>query len=93
MTHAQLSEEPQRIAELVVPYPDGFSKRQRIEQALANLTEEELARIALKFAVDRKDVGLDEAGRKVLEAGDPPLSRITRRDVARVFGEALLQKS
>lgn len=89
MTHAQLSEEPQRIAGLVVPYPEGFSKRQRIDQALANFAEEELARIALKFAVDRKDVDLDEAGRKVLEAGDPPLSRITRRDVARVFGDDL----
>ena len=89
MTHAQLSEEPQRTAGLVVPYPEGFSKRQRIDQALANLTEEELARIALRFAVDRKDVDLDEAARKILEAGDPPLSRITRRDIARVFGDDL----
>ena len=89
MTHAQLSEEPQRAAGLVVPYPEGFSKRQRIDQALANLTEEELARIALRFAVDRKDVDLDEAARKILEAGDPPLSRITRRDIARVFGDDL----
>lgn len=89
MTHAQLSEEPQRIAGLVVPYPEGFSKRQRIDQALANLTKEELARIALKFAVDRRDIALDEAGRKVLEAGDPLLSHITRRDVARVFGDDL----
>jgi len=89
MTHAQLSEEPQRIAGLVVPYPEGFSKRQRIDQALANLTKEELARIALKFAVDRRDIALDEAGRKVLEAGDPLLSHITRRDVARGFGDDL----
>lgn len=89
MTHAQLSEEPHRIAGLTVPHPEGFSKRQRIEKALSNLTEEELARIALKFAGDRNDVGLDEASRKVLEAGDPPLSRITRRDVARVFGDDL----
>jgi len=89
MTHAQLSEEPQRIAELTVPYPEGFSKRQRIDQALGNLVEEELARIALKFAIHRGDIALDEAARKILEAGEPPLSQITRRDVARVFGDDL----
>ena len=87
MTHAQLSEEPQRIAELTVPYPEGFSKRERIDLALANLTQGELASIALKFAAHGGDIALDEAGRKVLEADDPPLSRITRRDVARVFGD------
>ncbi|WP_426240030.1 hypothetical protein [Pararhizobium sp. DWP1-1-3] len=37
MTHAELSEAPQRITGLVVPTADGFSKRQRIELALAKL--------------------------------------------------------
>jgi hypothetical protein len=45
--------------------------------------------LALKCAVHRGDIVLDEAGRKVLEAGDSPLSHITRRDVARVFGDDL----
>lgn len=89
MTHAELSEAPQRIAGLVVPNADGLSKRQRIELALANLTQEELARLALKFAGSRGDIALDEAARKVLEADDPPLSHITRRDLARVFGDDL----
>lgn len=89
MTHAELSEAPQRIAGLVVANAEGLSKRQRIDLALANLTQEELARIALKFAASRGDVALDEAGRKILEAGDPPLTLITRRDVARVFGDDL----
>jgi len=89
MTHAQLDEAPQRIAGMVVPNAEGLLKRQRIDLALENLSEEEVARIALKFAVDRRDIALDEAGRKVLEANDPPLSRITRRDVARVFGDDL----
>jgi very-short-patch-repair endonuclease len=89
MTHAELSEVPQQIAGLVVPNADGLSKRQRIELALANLTQEELARLALKFADSRGDIALDEAARKVLEADDPPLSHITRRDLARVFGDDL----
>lgn len=89
MTHAELSEAPQRIAGLIFANAEGLSKRQRIDLALANLTEEELARLALKFAAHRGDIALDEAGRKVLEAGDPPLTLITRRDVARVFGDDL----
>lgn len=89
MTHARLSEAPQQIAGLVVPNGEGLSKRQRIELALENLTQEALARLALKFAAHRGDIALDEAGRKVLEAGDPPLTHITRRDVARALGDDL----
>ncbi|MGH6888290.1 MAG: hypothetical protein ACREHF_03695 [Rhizomicrobium sp.] len=89
MTHAELSDAPQRIAGLVVPNAEGLSKRQRVDLALENLTQEDLARLALKFAAHREDIVLDEAGRKVLEAGDPPVSHITRRDVARVFGDDL----
>lgn len=89
MTHTQMGQEPERIAGLVVPAPEGFSKRQRIELALDNLTQEDLARLALKFAAARSDIPLDEAGRKVLEADDPPLTQITRRDVARILGNDL----
>lgn len=89
MTHVDLSEAPQRIAGLVIPNGDGLSKWQRITLALETLTQEELASAALKFAAHRGDSALDEAGRKVLEAGDPPLTHITRRDVARVFGDDL----
>ena len=56
---------------------------------LENLTQEDLARLALKFAAVRRDIPLDEAGRKVLETGDPPLTQITRRDVARILGNDL----
>ena len=89
MTHTQLSEEPSRIAGLVVPSEDGLSKRQRIDMALSPLSEAQLAQFALKFAAHHGDVDLDEAGRKVLEAGEPLLSQITRRDVARAFGDDL----
>ncbi|RWO78283.1 MAG: hypothetical protein EOS18_19015 [Mesorhizobium sp.] len=89
MGHTQLSQEPERIAGLVVPAPAGYSKRQRVEAVLENLTQEDLARLALKFAAARKDIPLDEAGRKVLEAAEPPLTQITRRDVARILGDDL----
>lgn len=89
MTHTELSQAPLEIAGLVVPAGEGLSKRQRIDSALAKLTEMDLAQLALKFAVHRGDVSLDEAGRKVLEANDPPITQITRRDVARVFGDDL----
>lgn len=89
MTHARLSEEPQRVAGLIVPHENGLSKRQRIEQALTNLTQQQLAQVALKFGVDRRNIPLEEAGRKVLESNDPPLSHITRRNIARVLGDDL----
>lgn len=89
MTHAELSEAPLRIAGLVVPTGEGLSKRQRVDLALDNFCEQDLARLALKFAADRGDIPLDEMGRRVLEAGEPPLTHITRRDVARVFGDYL----
>ncbi|MHA8964163.1 AbiJ-related protein [Klebsiella pneumoniae] len=89
MTHRELSEAPQQIAGLVVANGEGLSKRERIDLALANPTQAELARFALKFAAHRGDVALDELGRRVLEAGDQPLSHITRRDIARAFGDDL----
>jgi hypothetical protein len=92
MTHAELNEAPSRIAGLVVPTGDGLSNRQRVDLALANLTEEELARLALKFAAQRGDIPLDEAGRKVLEAGDLPLN-ISLGAMSRASSETTLPAS
>ncbi len=89
MTHAVLDVEPMRMAGLEIPNGDGLSKSQRIALALDGRSEKDLAQLALKFAAARGDVVMDEAARKVLEADEPALSRITRRDVARVFGEDL----
>lgn len=89
MTHDMLDVEPMRIGGLEVPRGEGLSKRQRIEAALDKLSEKEIANLALKLALERGDIALDEAGRKVLEANEQPLTRITRRDVARVFGDDL----
>jgi very-short-patch-repair endonuclease len=89
MTHTVLDVEPLRVAGLEIPRGDGLSKSQRIDLALDGLTEKAIAGLALKFAQERGDILLDEAGRKVLEADEPALTRITRRDVARVFGDDL----
>jgi hypothetical protein len=89
MTHLELNVAPLRIAGLVVPSGEGLSKRQRVDLALEGLTETQLARLALKFAADRGDIALDEAARRILEANDPPLTHIARRDVARIFGDDL----
>jgi very-short-patch-repair endonuclease len=89
MTHAVLDVEPMRVAGLEIPRGEGLSKSQRIDLALEGLTETQLAHLALKFASVRGDIGMDEAARKVLEAEEPPLTRITRRDIARVFGDDL----
>jgi hypothetical protein len=61
MTHAQLSEAPQQIAGLLVPTGEARSKRQHVDLALENLTQEQLAHLALKFAAHRGDIALDEA--------------------------------
>lgn len=89
MTHAVLDVEPMRLAGLEIPNGEGLSKNQRIALALDGLSEKALAQLALMFAAESGDVIMDEAGRKVLEAEEPALSRITRRDVARVFGDDL----
>jgi len=86
MTHETLDTEPMRIAGLSIPRGEGLSKSKRIDAALEGLSERQLADLALKLAAERGDVDLDEAARQVLEAAEPPLTRITRRDVARVFG-------
>jgi AbiJ N-terminal domain 3 len=89
MSHAELNVTPLRVAGLAVPGGECLSKRQRIDRALEGLTETQLAHLALKFAAERGDIALDEAARRVLEADDPPLTHIARRDVARVFGDDL----
>lgn len=89
MTHPVLDVEPRRLAGLEIPNAEGLSKNQRIGLALDGLTETKLAQLGLTFAAARGDIAMDEAARKVLEANEPGLSRITRRDVARVFGDDL----
>ena len=88
MTHAELSEAPQRIAGLVVQTGRPL-KAAAYRGGARNFTQEDLARLALKFVRHGGGIALDEAAHEVLEASDPPLTRITRRDIARLFGNNL----
>ena len=90
MSHSKLDVEPERIAGLAIPNADGWSKNDRIAQALAGRSDVEVANLALKFASEWSDIALDEVAREVLEADEPPLTHITRRAVARVFGHDLM---
>jgi hypothetical protein len=89
MTHSRLDVEPMRVASLAIPNGEGLSKNQRISAALDGLSDRELAHLAIAFADDRGDATMEEAGRKVLESDEPALTDITRRDVARLFGDDL----
>ena len=89
MTHRELSERPQRMAGFFVPEGEGLSKADRIKLALDGLSARELARIGKQMAEALGDLGLDEAALLELESDDPPITEITRRDVARVFEDDL----
>ena len=89
MSHNDLDVEPVRIAGLEIPRGEGLTKRQRLDAVLEVLSDKDIALIALKLAQERGDPALGEAGRKVLEENEPPLTHITRRGVARIFGDDL----
>lgn len=65
------------------------SKRERVAAALAGLGPETVARVAVEAGQGMGDLALADSGECFLEEGRPPLSEITRRDVARCFGHDL----
>lgn len=65
------------------------SKRERVAAALAGLSPETVARVAVEAGRWMGDLALSDSGERLLEEGRPPLSEITRRDVARCFGHDL----
>jgi hypothetical protein len=68
---------------------EGLSKRDRALAALDGKSPIELGEVARRLGVHWGDYSLEEAGCKVLEEGDVPISEITRRDVAKCFGDDL----
>ena len=83
-THERLSGE---IAALGLEAPMEGSKRERVAAALDGLAPEEVARIAVEAGRRMGKHALWDRGERVLEDGTPSLSEITRRDVARCFGD------
>jgi hypothetical protein len=77
-------------AGLVIPAEaEGLSKRDRALAALEGKNLRELGEVARRLGAHWSDYSLEEAGFAVLEAGEPPISEITRRDMAKCFGDDL----
>jgi very-short-patch-repair endonuclease len=68
---------------------EGVSKRDRALAALEGKSARELGEVARRLGAIWGDYSLEEAGSTVLEEGEVPISEITRRDVAKCFGDDL----
>jgi hypothetical protein len=77
---------------LIPPYQEGVSKRDRARQALAGKNARELGEIARQLGGQFGDYDLEETGLAVLESGSAPITEITRRDVAKCFGDDLCRE-
>jgi len=84
-THDQIPSIARSAGLLIPEAGNGVSKRDRVHQALAGKSDCELAEIARRLGFQFGDFGLEEAGLTVLENESPPITEITRRDVARCF--------
>lgn len=88
-THRQLDEAFQRLG-FTGPDDPALTKRNRIYAAMDGMTSRQLAVIADKIAVEYHDPDLQEAALAILEADEPPITEITRVDVARCFDDMSL---
>jgi hypothetical protein len=88
-TNSQMASVGLRAGVVIPAYEEGVSKRDRAHQALAGKTERELGEIARLLGIQFGEFALEEAGLAVLERGTAPITEITRRDVAKCFGDDL----
>lgn len=86
MTHEQLSNGLPREITFTIPTGEGWSKRDRINAALGNLSKKAMAEFAVFWASELDDIPLQEAAQAMLEQGAPSITEITRRDIAKAFG-------
>ncbi len=68
---------------------EAASKRDRVLAGLKTADRKTLGAIAERLGRRFLDFDLEEAGCLVLEEGDPPITEIARRDIAKVFGHDL----
>lgn len=85
-THERL---PGEAADAGFSPGDAVSKRDRVMAGLSNVDRKTLGAIAQRLGARFSDHDLEEVGFRVLEEGEPPITEITRRDVARLFGHDL----
>ena len=76
-------------ARLELPSGEGFSKRERVRVALEGKSRMRLAEISRDIGRHTQNFSLEEMGLQVLEEPTPPITEITRRDVAKCFGDDL----
>ena len=88
-TNAEMPSLGISIGLTIPPYEEGVSKRDRARQALAGKKAQELGEIARRLGVRIGDYDLEETGLAMLEDGSAPITEITRRDVAKCFGDDL----
>ncbi|GAA5658242.1 hypothetical protein Brsp06_04626 [Brucella sp. NBRC 13694] len=89
MTHEQLTNGLPCELGFIIPVREGWSKRDRVNAVLGDLSQKAIADFALSLALRLNDFHLDEAARRVLEEHTPPITEITRRDIAKEFGHDL----
>jgi hypothetical protein len=66
------------------------SKRERAAAATGGMTDRQIAAAAERMALEYHDPRMQETALAVLEADDPPITEITRIDVARCFHDTNL---
>lgn len=88
-TGVEMTRVAEEAAQLDLPAGEGFSKRDRVRAALQGKSRNRLAEISRDIGRHANNFGLEELGLKVLEESAPPITEITRRDVAKCFGDDL----
>ncbi|MBI1406040.1 MAG: hypothetical protein GC145_07940 [Caulobacter sp.] len=78
-----------RVGITVIDYDEGLSKRERARRSVESLSRRRLAEVLRDLGADSGDYSLEERGLRVLEEAQPQISEITRRDIARCFGDDL----
>jgi AbiJ N-terminal domain 3 len=73
----------------IPPEAEGVTKRDRVLAALEGKDVGELGAIAQRLGSHFADYALEELGLTIIEQGEPPITEITRRDIAKCFGDDL----
>jgi hypothetical protein len=87
-THEELGQLGTRIG-INVPVIAGASKRDRAIAMFEGKADRDVAGIALTIGQHFREPELEEAALAILESGELSISEITRRDLARCYGEDL----
>ena len=88
-TNDQMPSVGLRAGVIIPVFEEGVSKFDRARKALAGKTERELGEIARLLGRQFNDFALEEKGLALLESGTAAITEITRRDVAKCFGDDL----